>query len=481
MAFEGAAESEYDFGKLALSVLGFVPSQIPDIPIGYWRSVGHSHTAFAIESFIDELAQKHGRNEVTLRRLALHKSPRAAAVLNKVVEISGYKSQTLAAEAQPATNKAKFPPAPNQAALGIARHSGWGSHVAMVAKVSILPNGDARVHKVWAVVDCGLTMQPDIVKQQIEGGIIFALSATLKQEINIENGQVKERNFYDTGDILRMHESPEIQVEIINQPAGVKPTGVGELGVPCVAPAVANAVANLCGKRVRRLPLTAGRIAAAIGILCMFSSSLLSLFPSVSLASGESTGSATQFTDAKSAFNYIFRVATSPRCANCHGTQINNRHFPTIGDKMAPHPMNIDSRFPELGGNCTTCHQKVNQLEPRLPPGAANNLMKDFLWQMPPASMILSDIKTPKQLCILWTNPTKNARIPGDRGSLESAQMRQKFKEKFDEHVDHDPLIHWAFQPGLGRTPSEGNKETLIAAMQLFTSWIVAGNNCEQL
>ena len=455
VSFEGAADSAYRFPKYALTAVGYPVHQIPKVPVGYWRSVGHSHTAFAIESFIDELAKKHGRDAVELRRNALmRQSPnstdmRPVEVLNRCVALSSYKTGI-----------------DNGSALGLARHSGWGSHVAMVLRVRLNSDGSPRVEKVWAVVDVGYVVQPDSVRQQVEGGIIFALSAALKQEIHIEKGEVLEKNFYDSGDILRLSESPEIEVEIIDRPPSVKPTGVGELPVPCIAPALANAIANLTGKRVRRLPITAEAIQRALIFVVFVICGLLS--PSGAFSSTDVGG--------LQAFEHLHKVATSPRCVNCHGKILEDgRHVPLVGEKSLPHPMNIDSRFPALGGKCTTCHQVRNSALPRFPPGAANDRMPGFLWHMPPPSMILNAKMTKKQLCELWTDPNRNAKTPGERGSLADLP---KFRKEFMHHVEDDPLVHWAFSPDPGRAPAPGDVPKLVAAMDTWIKWLESGGNC---
>ncbi|MDX6384817.1 MAG: isoquinoline 1-oxidoreductase subunit beta, partial [Blastocatellia bacterium] len=134
---------------------------------------------------------------------------------------------------------------------GIATHFSFDSYVAQVAEVSV-DNGRVRVHRVVAAIDCGRVVNPDTVKAQVEGGIIFGLTAALKDEITLDHGRVQQRNFHDYP-MLRMNEAPEIEVHIM--PSTEKPTGVGEPGVPPVAPAVANAIFAATGKRVRKLPI----------------------------------------------------------------------------------------------------------------------------------------------------------------------------------------------------------------------------------
>ena len=201
------------------------------VPIGSWRSVGHSHNAFFKESFIDEIAHAAKTDPVELRRSLLQNHPRHLAVLNAAVEKAG----------KPAANHAQ----------GIALHQSFGSIVAEVAEVSI-EDGQIRVHKVTCAVDCGIVVNPDGVRQQIESAVIYGLSAALYGEITIRDGQVVQRNFHDYP-MVRMNQSSLIETVLIQSTE--PPEGVGEPGLPPLAPAVANAVFALTGKRLRSLPL----------------------------------------------------------------------------------------------------------------------------------------------------------------------------------------------------------------------------------
>ena len=201
------------------------------VPVGPWRSVGHSHHAFFKESFIDEMAHAAKADPVEFRRDLLASHPRHLAVLNAAVRRAGK--------------------VPGGRAHGVALHDCYGSIVAQVAEVGI-EEGRARVHKVVCAIDCGSLVNPDIVRQQMESGIAFGLSAALHGELKIANGRVKQKNFHDAP-ILRIDEMPEVEVVIIDSEAS--PGGVGEAGTPPIAPAVANAVFKLTGKRLRGLPL----------------------------------------------------------------------------------------------------------------------------------------------------------------------------------------------------------------------------------
>lgn len=202
------------------------------LPVMFWRSVGHSFNGFVMESFVDELAHAAHVDPFEFRRRLLPAGSRARRVLEAT---------------SPAWNAPKAP----GIGRGIARHTSFESEVAEVADVEIV-DGRIKVRRVHVVVDCGIVVNPDIVRAQMEGGVVFGLSAALDQEITLVDGVVQQRNF-DTFPALRMFECPEITVTILESDA--KPTGVGEPGLPPIAPAVANAIFALTGRRLRRLPL----------------------------------------------------------------------------------------------------------------------------------------------------------------------------------------------------------------------------------
>jgi isoquinoline 1-oxidoreductase beta subunit len=210
------------------------------VPIGIWRSVSHSHNAFFTESFIDEAAFAVGQDPVQFRAALLAGNPRLLRVLRRAAELSNW-GQPLA----PAPDGAKQ-------ARGIALHRCFGSVVAQVAEVSVDMDRKIRVHRVFCVLDCGFPLNPNLIRQQMEGGIIFGLSAALKGEITLEKGQVQQTNFHNYAP-LRMNECPLIVTDIL--PSNEHPQGIGETGVPSIAPSVANAVFTLTGQRLRSLPL----------------------------------------------------------------------------------------------------------------------------------------------------------------------------------------------------------------------------------
>ena len=203
------------------------------LPLTFWRSVGHSYTAFAKESMIDELAVAADQDPVELRLQNTANNPR----LQNVIRIAGERMKAMTV--------------PEGHHLGFAAHHSFLTDVAEVAEVSV-ENGAIKVHRVLCVVDCGTAVNPDIVRAQMEGGIIFGLTAALYGELNLEEGAIKQSNFHDYP-MMRMADAPRIEVEIID--SGTEPTGVGEPGLPPIAPALANAVYRATGQRLRALPL----------------------------------------------------------------------------------------------------------------------------------------------------------------------------------------------------------------------------------
>ena len=229
-AVEGIADLLYD-----------VPNFLVDyhaaeagIPTSFWRSVGYSQNTFFAESFIDELAAASGKDPLEFRRRMLQKSPRLLAVLNLAAEKAGWGQ-----------------PLPKGHARGIAVVNNIGSFNAQVAEVSI-ENKKLRVHRVTCAVDCGETIHPAIIDQQIQSGVVFGLTAALKGNITIERGRVVEQNF-NHYDMLRIDEMPRIDVHLVA--SHNSPGGIGEASTPPIAPAVANAIFAATGKRIRRLPI----------------------------------------------------------------------------------------------------------------------------------------------------------------------------------------------------------------------------------
>lgn len=202
------------------------------LPVSYWRSVGHSFTAFAKECMMDEMAEAAGQDPVQFRLAHVKSDPR----IRQLIEAAGVVYH-------------KGPSRPDRF-LGLAVHTSYNTHVAQVAEISV-QDGLPTVHRVSCIVDCGLVVNPPIVREQMASGIVFGLTAALYGEITLKNGAVEQSNFHDYP-LLRINETPEVDVTIIDSDAD--PTGVGEPGVPPIAPAVANAMYQATGTRVRSLP-----------------------------------------------------------------------------------------------------------------------------------------------------------------------------------------------------------------------------------
>jgi isoquinoline 1-oxidoreductase/isoquinoline 1-oxidoreductase beta subunit len=226
---EGLHE-DYDFANYDVIHM----TQDHGLPLTFWRSVGHSYTAFAKETAMDELAELASNTPAQFRVNNLENNPR----LQNVVQVAG----DLMDKMQPLEGRH----------LGFAAHGSFSSYVAEIAEVSV-DAGQIRVHKVVCVVDCGLAVNPDIVKAQMEGAVMYGLTAALHGNLELENGAIKQSNFHDYP-ILRMDEAPEVEVVIVQSDEA--PTGVGEPGLPPIAPAVANAVYKATSQRLRSLPLS---------------------------------------------------------------------------------------------------------------------------------------------------------------------------------------------------------------------------------
>jgi isoquinoline 1-oxidoreductase beta subunit len=227
---EGAANLPYDMKHIRVDLHS---PELP-VPVLWWRSVGSTHTAFVVESFIDELATRAGEDPLAYRRKLLRDHPRHLAVLNLAAEKSGWGESMGRGRGR-----------------GIAVHESFNSYVAQVAEVSV-HRGVIRVDRVVIAVDCGIAINPDVIEAQMEGGMGFGLAAALYSELTFKDGKVEQSNFHDYP-ILRIDQMPEVEVYIVA--SAEPPTGVGEPATPVIAPAVANAVFAATGQRLRRLPL----------------------------------------------------------------------------------------------------------------------------------------------------------------------------------------------------------------------------------
>ena len=234
---DGAIDLVYALPNMHVEYLRVEP---PGIPTAFWRSVGPSHNVFVTESFIDELAAAAKQDAVGFRRALLDGAPRAKAVLELAAEKSGWGQ-----------------PLPERVGRGVSFQSVFGTYMAQVAEVEVSREGAVRVRRVVCAVDCGTLVNPDIVRAQIEGAIIFGITAALHGEITLKNGRVEQANF-DTYQMVRMNEAPLIEVHVIRnfEPPG----GMGEAGTSAIVPAVANAIFAATGKRLRKMPVDANAL-----------------------------------------------------------------------------------------------------------------------------------------------------------------------------------------------------------------------------
>lgn len=234
---EGLSDLSYDVPNLRVEL-----HTVRDVavPVLWFRSVGHTHTAFTAETLIDEAAVAAGQDPVAYRRALLQGHPRHLAALDLAAERAGW-------------GRPLAPGAPGaRRGRGVAVHESFHSVAAQVVEVTVGANGSLKVDRVVCAVDCGIAINPDVVRAQMEGGIGFALSAALHGAITLKEGMVEQSNFHDYP-VLRMNEMPKVEVHIV--PSQAAPTGVGEPGVPPLAPALANAIFDAVGVRVRSLPI----------------------------------------------------------------------------------------------------------------------------------------------------------------------------------------------------------------------------------
>lgn len=237
VSVEGAANLPYAVPHLQVDLHS--PSDIP-VPAHWWRSVGSTHTAYSTETFLDEVAAAVGQDPVAFRLDLLEHNPRHAGVLRLAAEKAGWGKPLRAGRKGERRGR------------GVAVHESFKTLVAEVAEVTVKADGSVKVDRVVCAVDCGIAVNPDVIRAQVEGSVGFALSAALHGAITLKDGMVEQSNFHDYAPI-RIHEMPRVEVHIV--PSAAEPTGIGEPAVPPLAPAVANAIAAATGKRVRSLPI----------------------------------------------------------------------------------------------------------------------------------------------------------------------------------------------------------------------------------
>ncbi|HEX9705161.1 MAG TPA: molybdopterin cofactor-binding domain-containing protein, partial [Gemmatimonadales bacterium] len=228
---DGAKDLPYAIPNLSVTQ---VVADVP-VPLGFWRSVGASQNTFVVECFFDEVAALSGRDPYELRRELLREKPRHLRTLELAAQKAGWGT-----------------PLPPGRGRGIAITEWEPSVCAQVAEVSVEPDGSVRVHRVVCAVDCGPAVNLGQIEAQIEGGVVYGLSAALYDEITIENGRVKQSNFHDYP-MLRINEMPVVETHVV--PSTDKQGGIGEPSVPPTAPAVCNAIFAATGKRIRKLPI----------------------------------------------------------------------------------------------------------------------------------------------------------------------------------------------------------------------------------
>src|SRR6202171_2370789 len=229
---EGAIDLVYALPNMHVEYLRVEP---PGIPTAFWRSVGPSHNVFVTESFIDELAVAAKQDPVAYRRALLDKTPRARAVLDLAAQKAGWGKPLLEGVGR-----------------GVSLQFVFATYLAQVAEVEVSKDGASRVRRVACAVDCGIVVNPDTVRAQIQSAVIFGITAALRGEITLKDGRVQQSNFHDY-QMLRMNEAPAIEVYIVN--SAEAPGGMGEAGTSAIVPAVTNAIYAATGTRVRKLPV----------------------------------------------------------------------------------------------------------------------------------------------------------------------------------------------------------------------------------
>ena len=237
-AVEGAAITPYAFPATRVD---WVRHDAP-VKVNWWRGVGPTHNVFVVESFLDECAHANGRDPIDYRRALLQQNPRALAVLNLAATQAGWGGAL-----------------PARTGRGVSLHQSFGSYAALVVEATVETSGEIRIRRLTAAIDCGIAINPDSVRAQIEGGVIFGLSAALYNGITFTDGHIDQGNFNDYRQ-MRIDEVPPFDISLIQSDAD--PGGMGEVGTVSAAPALGNAIFAATGKRLRSLPFDRAALAA---------------------------------------------------------------------------------------------------------------------------------------------------------------------------------------------------------------------------